>query len=133
MSSARSRGPGPPGVVPAREGGCAAAADHTDAAEHCGSRTRGGADPPNPGHGSPVPPPSWEFLQHPAAEGGELQGLWFIGPMGSVLTLWKSHVNLASFLFENPLLKISELSPRLRFTQGGPRWAGRSKTTRIAS
>lgn len=51
-------------------------------------------------------------------------GSGFIGPMGSVLTLWKSHVNLASFLFENHLLKISELSSRLHFTRGGPRWGG---------
>ncbi|XP_070375503.1 protein Niban 3 isoform X5 [Equus asinus] len=66
---AAGRSPGPPGVVPAWEGGRAAAPDHADAGEHRGSRTGGSADPPSPGHGPPVPPPAWELLGRAAAQG----------------------------------------------------------------
>ena len=98
MSSTRSRGPEPPGVVPAREGGRTAAPDHADAAERCGSRTRGGADPPKPSHGPPVPPPAWELLQHPAAEGGELQGLWVHRDYGQCLNFMQESCEPCIFL-----------------------------------
>lgn len=72
VSSTPSRGPAPPGVVPARKGGHTAVPGHAEAAEHHGSRALGSADPPSSGHGPPVSPSAWELLWHAAAQGGEL-------------------------------------------------------------
>lgn len=72
VPSALSRSPGRPGVLPAPEGGRAAAPGHADSAGHGGSSPGGRADPPRPGHGPPGPPPAWESLGRPAAERGGL-------------------------------------------------------------
>lgn len=71
--STLSRSPGPAGVLPPREGGRAAAPGLADSAQHRGSGAGGGAEPPSPGHGPPVPPPACQSLRRAAAERGELR------------------------------------------------------------